>query len=72
MPQYKILIKTSRGAEHSESVFLIKNNFGDNVRSARRPKMNVAIAILSPMMVKYCQCQPYESFIMVGQSMRYL
>jgi len=58
IPQYRILIRTSSGAEHNESVFLIKNSWGDSVTSARKPKMKVNIAIVRPMMVRYCKCHP--------------
>ena len=58
IPQYNILIRTSSGAEHNESVFLIRNSCGDSVISASKPKMNVNIAIDRPMMVRYCKCHP--------------
>lgn len=72
IPQYNMLIRTSRGALHKESVFLIKKSLGERVMSARSPNTKVAYATVSPKIVKYCQCQPYESLIMLGKSTRYL
>lgn len=38
--------------------------------SARRPKMKVRVARRRPMMVRYCQCQPYDALIGVGKALR--
>ena len=72
IPQYNTLINTSRGAEQSDNVFLIRNKVGDKVKSASKPKTKVRKAIVSPMMVRYWKCQPYESLIKDGKSKRYL
>lgn len=72
IPQYRILISTSKGAEHSERVFLTKKRVGESVMSARKPAIKVKYATVRPRMVKYCQCHPYESLMKVGKSVRYL
>lgn len=50
MLQYRMLIRTSKGVEHTERTFLMPKSRGLRVRSANRPKANVAVAKASPMM----------------------
>lgn len=40
--------------------------------SAMRPQVNERDAIERPIMVKYCMCQPYDSFTGFGVIKRYL
>lgn len=47
------------------------NRRGERVISAKRPKTKVKVERRRPIMVKYCQCQPYEALINVGKLMRY-
>lgn len=61
--QYKILIRTSKGAMHTDKVFLSRNNRLDWVRSANEPNKKVTVAINSPIMVRYWKCHPYESLL---------
>jgi hypothetical protein len=56
IPQYSSEIRTSSGAVHKARLFLIKNDVGESVRSATRPKMQVRVATASPRMVNNCQC----------------
>lgn len=68
-------MRTSNGAEQRLRVFLVVNRVEESdpwVTSARRPNAKEAVARVRPMMVRYCQCQPYESLIGVGKSTRYL
>lgn len=52
MPQYKILISTSKGALHRDKLFLTTKSVGERVMSARRPKAKVPVAMERPMMVR--------------------
>lgn len=63
MPQYRTLINTSSGALHTDKAFLTKNSCGESVISANKPNANVRVAKDNPMMVRYCMCHPYESFL---------
>lgn len=67
IPQYKMLIRTSMGVTHTDKVFLSRNNRFDCVRSASEPSTNVAVAMDSPMMVRYWKCHPYEALLGVGK-----
>lgn len=67
IPQYKMLIRTSMGVTHTDKVFLSRNNRFDCVRSASEPSVNVAVAMDSPMMVRYWKCHPYETLLGVGK-----
>lgn len=51
--QYRTLISTSIGAEHTDSVFFQRNNVGESVISAKDPSANVIVARKRPMMVRY-------------------
>lgn len=45
--------RTSNGVEHIVRVFLTWKRTGDDVRSAKAPAMNEAVAIVRPMIVRY-------------------
>lgn len=51
-PQYKTLMRTSKGAEQTESMLFNSNKRRLSVRSARSPTANVAVAMARPMMVR--------------------
>ena len=53
IPQYKRLMRTSSGALHIDSAFLILNSRVERVMSAREPKKKVVVARDKPMMVRY-------------------
>jgi hypothetical protein len=44
-----MLIRTSRGAATAARVFLIEKRRGEEVRSARRPKVKLVVAIVRPV-----------------------
>lgn len=67
IPQYKMLIRTSMGVTHTDKVFLSRNNRFDCVRSASEPSTNVAVAMDSPMMVRYWKCHPYDALLGGGK-----
>lgn len=58
MPQYKTLIKTSKGVLHSDNVFLTRKRVGDESRSERKPERKVRVEIERPRIVRYWKCQP--------------
>ena len=68
--QYRMATRTSKGVEHIVRVFLTWKRTGDDVRSAKAPAMKEAVAIVRPMMVRYWKCQPHESFMGVGYSIK--
>ena len=53
-----MLIRTSRGVVHIESVFFRRKRMGDVLRSARIPVVKVRTARARPMMVRNWKCQP--------------
>ena len=53
MLQYSMLMRTSNGALHTRRAFLMRNNRGERVRSAREPTTKVMVARERPMMVRY-------------------
>lgn len=61
--QYKKLMRTSRGALHTDNVFLAMNSRRDRVISANEPKRKVMVAKARPIMVRYWKCHPYASFL---------
>ena len=61
--QYSTLIKHSIGALATLRAFLILKRVGFIAMSASSPTTNVAAASDRPMIVRYCMCQPYESFL---------
>lgn len=70
IPQYKMLIRTSSGALHRDRLFLMRKRWGERVRSESRPKMKVRVDIARPMMVRNWKCQPYASFMKLGNCTR--
>lgn len=52
IPQYRMLITTSKGALQRDKLFLTMNRVGERVISARRPKIKVPVAMVSPIMVR--------------------
>jgi hypothetical protein len=53
MVQNNKVIKTSKGAQHIDSIFFRVNRKGDSVMSAKKPATKVAIEIASPIFVRY-------------------
>jgi len=52
-PQYKILMRTAKGAPQTDSKFLVRNSLGERVKSAADPKMKVRVAMVRPIIVRY-------------------
>ena len=50
---HNVLIRTSIGAAHIDSRFLLWKSRGEPVTSARQPKVKVKVARVRPMMVRY-------------------
>jgi len=67
-PQYRMLTRTSIGALITARTFLTRKSLLESVISDKRPIPKVAVARDRPIMVRYCICHPYESFIGFGLS----
>lgn len=52
MPQYKREIRTSKGAEQRERLFLMRKRVELRVRSERRASVNVIVAMERPRIVR--------------------
>jgi len=52
IPQYRRLIRTSKGAEQRDREFLIRKSVGLRVRSERNAMMKVRYATVRPRMVR--------------------
>ena len=61
--QYSRLIKHSIGALATLSTFLSANKLLLSVMSASNPTPKVAVDSDRPIMVRYCMCHPYDSFL---------
>lgn len=53
MLQYRMLINTSNGVVHIDSIFFSRNNRAESVRSANEPKTKANVPSDSPTMVRY-------------------
>lgn len=57
-PQYSMVMRTSNGVEHTETMFLALNSVRLDVKSARKPRTILVNANASPMMVRNWKLPP--------------